>query len=262
MEKKILQIKYEENIPFHEARKRVEPPVSDPSKNAYASTTKSHPWSNTITHPSHFKSEEECLSRTIEDCLKRLEAIKQNKTPSQSQTSASSSQNGTDIISSEKSVQSTIAMTSTQLNDLDNEVNEDMDIHTVSAKRPIHENNSEEDPASPLPAKKAATGSSAGGQSRTRVPKGRGGGDLPKISAFPANAPQPRGRGSSQGDKSPRFSTHTGEGSASSAQGGRNRGTINRHPALQPPGTIKQQLKTKLSRKKKIHLHKSWLTTT
>ena len=48
---------------------------------------------------------------------------------------------------------------------------------------------------SPLPAKKAATGSLAGGQSGTRLPKGRGGGDLPKISAFPANAPQPRGRG-------------------------------------------------------------------
>ena len=43
-----------------------------------------------------------------------------------------------------------------------------------------------------------------------RVPKGRGGGDLPKISAFPANTPDPRGRGSSQGDKypvrAPRFS--------------------------------------------------------
>ena len=74
---------------------------------------------------------------------------------------------------------------------------------TMSNKRPIHEDSSEENPASPLPAKKAATGSSAGGQSGTHVPKGRGGGDLPKISAVPANVPQPRGRGSSQGDKSP-----------------------------------------------------------
>ena len=125
----------------------------------------------------------------------------------------------------------------------------------MSNKRPIHEDSSEEDPASPRPAKKAATGSSAGGQSGTHVPKGRGGGDLPKISAYPANAPQPKGRGSSQGDKSPaltpRFSTNTGEGSASSAQGGRNRGPLNRHPPLKPPGTIKTATKDKTKSKEK-----------
>ena len=126
---------------------------------------------------------------------------------------------------------------------------------TMSNKKPIHEDSSEEDPASPLPAKKAATGSSAGGQSGTRVPKGRREGDLPNVSAFPANAPQPRGRGSSQGDKSParapRFSTNTGEGSASSAQGGRNRGPINRHSPLKPPGTIKTATKDKTKSKEK-----------
>ena len=102
--------------------------------------------------------------------------------------------------------------------------------------------------------KKAAT-SSASEQSGTRVPKGRGGGDLPKISAFPANAPQPRGWGSSQGDKSPartpRFSNNTGEGSASSAQNGRNRGPINRNPPLKPPGTIKTATKDKTKSKEK-----------
>ena len=107
--------------------------------------------------------------------------------------------------------------------------------------------------------KKTATDSSAGGQSGTCVPKGRGGGDLPKISAFPANAPQPRRRGSSQGDKSParapRFSTNTGEGSASSAQGGRNRFPINSHPPppppLKPPGTSKTAIKDKTKSKEK-----------
>ena len=249
MEKKILKIKYEENISFHEARKRVEPSDSDPSKNSYASSTKLHHWSNTITHPNHFKSEEEWLSHTIEDCLKRLEAIKQNKTSSQSQISASSSQNGTDIISSENSVQPTIAMTSTEPNDLDNEVNEDMGIHTVSAKRPIHEYSSEEDPASPFPAKMAATGSSASGQSGTLVPKGRGGGNLPKISAFPANAPQPRGRGSSQGDKSPKrapkFTSKRDEGSTSSANGCRNRGPLNRHYSPKTPNQSTKSSATK-----------------
>ena len=66
---------------------------------------------------------------------------------------------------------------------------------TMSNKRTLHEDSSEEDTNNPLPAKKAATSSPASEQSGTRVPKGRGGGDLPKISAFPANAPQPRGRG-------------------------------------------------------------------
>ena len=103
--------------------------------------------------------------------------------------------------------------------------------------------------------KKAATSSPASEQSGTRVPKGRGGGDLPKISAFPANAPQSRGRGSSQGDKSPartpRFSNNTGEGTASSAQSGRNRGPINRNPPLKPPGTIKTATKDKTKSKGK-----------
>ena len=140
-------------------------------------------------------------------------------------------------------------MTSTQPNDLDNEVNEDMDIHTVSAKRPIHEDSSEEDPVSPLPAKKAATGSSASGQSGTLLPKGRGGGDLPKISAFPTNAPQPRGRGSSQGDKSPKrppkFPSKRDDWSTSSTNGGKNRGPLNRHYSPKTPNQRTKSSATK-----------------
>ena len=126
-------------------------------------------------------------------------------------------------------------MQSAASNDVNNDENE-IEMLTMSNKRTFNEDSSEEDTNNPLPAKKAATSSPASEQSGSRVPKGRGGGDLPKISAFPANAPQPRGQGSSQGDKSPartpRFSNNTGEGSASSAQGGRNRGPINRHPPL------------------------------
>ena len=98
----------------------------------------------------------------------------------------------------------------------------DMAISSASAKRPIHDDSSEEKLASSLPVKKAATSSPANGQPGTVVPKERGGEDLPKISAFTANAPQPRGRGFSQGDKSPkrapRFSKNTTEGSMTSAQ--------------------------------------------
>ena len=69
------------------------------------------------------------------------------------------------------------ALQSAASNDIINDENE-IEMLTMSNKRPIHEDGSEEDPASHLPAKKAATGSSTGGQSGTHVPKGRGGGDL------------------------------------------------------------------------------------
>ena len=145
-------------------------------------------------------------------------------------------------------------MQSTASNDVNNDNNE-IEMLTMSSKRTFNEDSSEEDTNNPLPAKKAATSSTASEQSGTRVPKGRGGGDLPKISAFPANTPKSRGRGSSQGDKSPawapRFSTNTGEGSASCAQGGRNRGPINRKPPLKPPGTLKTATKVKTKSKEK-----------
>ena len=35
-EKEIIKVKYQKNIPFHEARQQVEGPVTDPSKNSYA----------------------------------------------------------------------------------------------------------------------------------------------------------------------------------------------------------------------------------
>ena len=135
--------------------------------------------------------------------------------------------NETTIPNSESTMQSAAS------NDVNNDENE-IEMLTMSNKRTFNEDSSEEDTNNPLPTKKAATSSQASEQSGTHVPKGRGGGDLPKISAFPANTPKSGGPGSSQGDKSPArapsFSTNTGEGSASSAQGGRNRGPINRNP--------------------------------
>ena len=108
------------------------------------------------------------------------------------------------------------ALQSAASNDIINDENE-IEMLTISNKRTFNEDSSEEDNTNPLPAKKAATSSPASEQSGTCVPKGRGGGDLPKISAFPANTSDSRGRGSNQGDKSPtrvpRFSSNTGEGS-------------------------------------------------
>ena len=119
----------------------------------------------------------------------------------------------------------------------------------MSNKRTFNEDSSEEDTNNPLPAKNAATGPPAGEQSGTRVPKGRGGGDLPKISAFPDNTPK---SGVQSPAWAPCFSTNIGEGSVSSAQGGRNRGPINRNPPLKPHGTIKTATKDKTKSKEKI----------
>ena len=276
VEKDIVTLRYTEKTSFTDARNSLQPSF-DPSKDSYATVPQTPPqssralppWAKNIRLPIDFKTEIEYLKYILNYSLTRLDTLDEittensvpqnapssDETPPPPQTTPEQT-NETTIPNTESALQSAAS------NDDEN----DIEMLTMSNKRPIREDSSEEDPASPLPEKKAATAFSAGRQSGTRVPKGRGGGDLPKIFAFPANAPQPRGWGSSQGDKSPawapRFSNNTGEGSASSAQGGRNRGPINRHPPLKPPGTIKTATKDRTKSTEKIHLHKSWLTTT
>ena len=109
-------------------------------------------------------------------CLTRLETLDEITTenpvpqnvPSSDETpppqTAPEQTNETTILNTESAVRSAAS------DDDENEI----EMLTMSTKRPIHEDSSEEDPASPLPAKKSATASSAGGQSGTRVPKGRG----------------------------------------------------------------------------------------
>ena len=264
IEQKILKEKFENNISFHEARKRIEGPLSDPTKNSYANVSKPHQWTNNIKNPNNFKSEEEWLAHTIQSLLERLDAIRaqksnQNGMPSTSSASqldeialpisASEQKHESEKLNSASALPSTVPRNTIVVSNEEN----DMEITSASAKRPINDDSSEEEQASSFPAKKAAT-SSASEQSGTRVPKGRGGGDLTKISAFPAKAPKSGGRGSSQGDKSPtrppRFS-NTGEGSTISAQGGRNRAAINRQSLSKPPGTATKD-KTK-SKEKNTH---------
>ena len=261
IEKDIVTLKYTEKISFADARKRLQPSF-DPSKDSYATVTQTPPqssrplppWARKIRLPIDFKTEIEYLKYILNYCLTRLDTLdeitSENPVPRGAPSSDTTSpapqttpeqKNETTIPNTESALQSAAS------NDDENEI----EMLTMSNKRTFNDDSSEEDTTNPLPAKKAATSSPASEQSGTRVPKGRGGGDLLKISAFPANTPNSRGRGSSQGGKSPagapRFSNNTCEGSASSAQGGRNCGAI----------------KKKLSRKKKkIHLHKSWLTTT
>ena len=267
IEKDIVTLKYTEKISFADARKRLQPSF-DPSKDSYATVTQTPPqssrplppWAKKIRLPIDFRTEIEYLKYILNYCLTRLDTLDEitpenpvprvapssDETPPPPQTTPEQ-QNETTILNTESTLQSAAS----------NDVNDENEIEmlTMSNKRTLNEDSSEEDTNNPLPAKKAATSSSASEQSGTRVPKGRGGGDLPKISAFPANAPQSRGRGSSQGDKSPartpRFSNNTGEGTASSAQSGRNRGPINRNPPLKPPGTIKTATKDKTKSKGK-----------
>ena len=241
-----MTLKYSEKISFADARKRLQPSF-DPSKDSYATVTQTPPQSSRtlppcareIRLPIDFKTEIDYLKCILNYCLTRLDTLEEvtpenpvsrdapsDETPPPSQTTPEQI-NETTILITESTLQSAAS------NDVNNGENE-IEMLTMSNKINFNEDSSEEDSNNPLPAKKAVTGFSACEHSGTRVPKGRGGGDLPKISAFPANAPQPRGRGSSQGDKSPartpRFSNNTGEGYGSSAQDGRNRGPINRSP--------------------------------
>ena len=263
-----MTLKYTEKISFADARKRLQPSF-DPSKDSYAIVTQTPPqssrplppWARKIRLPIDFKTEIEYLKYILNYCLTRLDTLDEitsenpvprnapstDETPPPPQTTPEQT-NETTIPSTESALQSAAS------NDVNNDENE-IEMLTKSNKRTSNADSSEEDTINPLPAKKAATSSPASEQSGTRVPKGMGGGDLPKISAFPAKTPKSGGRGSSQRDKSParapRFSTNTSEGSASSAQGGRNRGPINRHPPLKPPGTIKTATQDKTKSKEK-----------
>ena len=215
--------------------------------------------------PIDFKTEIEYLKYILNYCLTGLDTLDEitsenpvprdapssDETPLHHKLPQNNKKNEITIPNTES------ALPSAASNDIINDENE-IRMLTMSNKITFNEDNSDEDTINPYPAKKAATSSPASEPSGTRVPKGRGGGDLPEIYS--------RGWGFRQEDKSParapRFSSNTGEGSASSAQGGRNRGAIKRHPPLKPLGTIKTATKDKNKSKEKMHLHKSWLTTT
>ena len=260
IEKDIVTLKYTEKISFADARKRLQPSF-DPSKDSYATVTQTPlqssrplpPWAKKIRLPVDFRAEIEYLKYILNYCLTRLDTLDEitpenpvprvapssDETPPPPQTTPEQL-NETTILNTESALQSAAS------SDDENEI----EMLTMSNKRTLNKDSSEEDTINPLPAKTAATSSPASEQSGTRVSKGRGGGDLPKISAIPANAPQPRGQGSSQGDKSPartpRFSNNTGERSTISAQGGRNRAAINRQSLSKPPGTAtKDKTKSK-----------------
>ena len=229
IEKNIVTLKYTEKISF--TVKRLQPSFN-PSKDSYATVARTPPqsarplppWARKIRLPIDFKAEIEYLKYILNYCLTRLDTLDEItpenpvardapssvETPPPPQTTPEQ-KNETTIPNTESALQSAAS------NDIINDENEIEMLTMSSKKKTFNDDSSEEDTTNPLPAKKAATSSPASEQSDTCVPKGRGGGDRPKISAFPVNTSDSRGRGSRQGGKSPtrvpRFSSNTGEGS-------------------------------------------------
>ena len=213
IEKEIIKVKYPKNIPFHEARQQVEGPVIDPSKNSYATVSKSHQWTSNIKAPNTFKTEEEWLTHTIDSLLKRLHAIKAQKSIQNKPSTSSASQlcaitlpaHASEHTNESRKLNSASAMPSSVQHDTfaaqsdDNE----MELNITTTKRAIHEVSSEEEPTSPLPTKRTAPGPLASGQDGTFVPKGAGRGGPSKISTFCPNPPRSGGQGSSGRDRSP-----------------------------------------------------------
>ena len=87
-EKDIVTLKYKENISFADARKRVQP-ISDPSKNSYASVTQTppqsarplQPWARNIRPLTDFQTEVQFLKYIFNYCLTRLDAIGNEQIP-------------------------------------------------------------------------------------------------------------------------------------------------------------------------------------
>ena len=200
IEKEIIKVKYQKNIPFHEARQQVEGPVTDPSKNSYATVSKSHQWTSNIKAPNTFKTEEEWLTHTIDSLLKRLDAIKAQKSIQNKPSTSSASQlceitlpaHASEHTNESRKLNSASAMPSSVQHDTSSAQSDEseMELNITTTKRAIHEVSSEEEPTSPLPTKRTAPGPLTSGQDGTFVPKGAGRGGPSKISTFCSNPPR------------------------------------------------------------------------
>ena len=153
------------------------------------------------------------MTHTIDSLLKRLDAIKTQKSRQNKPSTSSASQiceitlpaPASEHTNESRKLNSTSAMPSNVQHDTfaaqsdDNE----MDINIITRKRAIREVSSEEEPTSPLPTKRTAPGPLPSGQDGTFVPKGVGRGGPSKISTFCPNPPRSGGQGSYGRDRSP-----------------------------------------------------------
>ena len=180
-----MTLKYKENISFADARKRVQP-ISDPSKNSYASVTQTppqsarplQPWARNIRPPTEFQTEVQFLKYILNYCLTRLDAIGNEQIPVHHTAATQDPVQNTD--------NTNVLNTNTAASNDENNV--DMQYVTASAtamKRSVDDDSSDEE-SRPNAKKMSAASSPASMRPDTAVSKEREGRDLPRISTFPS----------------------------------------------------------------------------
>ena len=187
-EKDIVTLKYKENISFADARKRVQP-ISDPSKNYYATVTQTppqsarpqQPWARNIRPPTEFQTEVQFLKYILNYCLTRLDAIGNEQIPVHNTAATQDPVENIPTINTDTVLNNNTAASN-------DENNVDMAYVTTSAtamKRSVDDDSSDEE-SRPNAKKMSAASSPASKWPDTAVSKEREGRDLPRISTFPS----------------------------------------------------------------------------
>ena len=188
-EKDIVTLTYKENVSFVDARKRVQP-ISDPSKNSYASTTQTppqsarplQPWAWNIRPPTDFQTEVQFLKYISNYCLTRLDAIGNEQIPVNHTAATEDPVENTPTINTDDT---TVLNNNTVASNDENNVNMAyVATSAIAMKRSVDDDSDEE--ARPNAPKKTAASSLAIMQTDTYLSKEREEGDLPKISTFPS----------------------------------------------------------------------------
>ena len=146
--KRIIKLKYTEKISFADARKRVQPPSSDPSKNSYATATKTpqqstrpqQHWARNIRSPTDFDTEVQFLKYIMNYCLTRLDAIS-NQAPAHDTSNATISEHSAPKDKFATNAD-TILLESAASND---QSNDEMECVAANIKRRVHEDSSDDD---------------------------------------------------------------------------------------------------------------------
>ena len=183
-EEDIVTLKYRENISIADAWKRVQP-ISDPSKNSYASVTQTppqsarplQPWARNIRPPTDFHTEVQFLKYILNYSLTRLDAIGNEQIPVNHTAATEDPVENTPTINTDDT---TVLNNNTIASNDENNV--DMAYVATSAvamKRSVDDDSDEE--TRPNAKKMSAASSPAKMRTDTYVSKEREEGDLPKI---------------------------------------------------------------------------------
>ena len=251
-EKDIVTLKYKENISFADARKRLQP-ISDPSKNSYASVMQTppqsarhlQPWARNIRPPTDFQTEVQFLKYILNYCLTRLDAIGKEQIPV-NHTAATEDpvENTTTINTDDTTVLNINTVASNDENNVDMAY---VATSAIAMKRSVDDDSDEE--TRPNAKKMSAASSPASMRTDTYVSKEREEGDLPKISTFPSAPKSGEQRANGRSFSSIRPPSFTSGGSS-------RRGININHEKPPPPpppkpGTIKTATKHQTKSKEK-----------